>query len=83
MDVRPGEGNDTVQYNINAPVSVDGGSGFDKVVVLGTEFPDNFVITEQGVFGAGVNMRFENIEVLEVDGLKATTTSTCSARRSA
>mgnify|MGYP001046629053 CR=1 FL=1 len=31
MNVRPGEGNDTVQYNINAPVSVDGGSGFDGV----------------------------------------------------
>jgi hypothetical protein len=71
MNVRPGEGNDTVQYNINAPVSVDGGTGFDKVVVLGTEFADNFVITEDGVKGAGVNVRFENIEVLEVDGLES------------
>ncbi|HEY9237367.1 MAG TPA: hypothetical protein VIP10_00890, partial [Burkholderiaceae bacterium] len=70
MDVRPGEGNDTVQYNINAPVSVDGGTGFDKVVVLGTEFADNFVVTDQGVFGAGVNVRYQNIEVLEVDGLE-------------
>jgi Ca2+-binding RTX toxin-like protein len=71
MNVRPGEGNDTVQYNINAPVSVDGGAGFDKVVVLGTEFADNFVVTEDGVKGAGVNIRFENIEVLEVDGLES------------
>ena len=71
MNVKPGEGNDTVQYNINAPVSVDGGTGFDKVVILGTEFPDNFVITENGVFGAGVNVRFQNIEVLEVDGLES------------
>ena len=70
MNVKPGEGNDTVQYNINAPVSIDGGNGFDKVVVLGTEFPDNFVITKDGVSGAGVNVRFQNIEVLEVDGLE-------------
>ena len=70
MNVKPGDGNDTVQYNINAPVSIDGGNGFDKVVILGTEFPDNFVITKDGVSGAGVNVRFQNIEVLEVDGLE-------------
>ena len=52
-------------------MSVDGGTGFDKVVILGTEFPDNFVITENGVFGAGVNVRFQNVEVLEVDGLES------------
>ncbi|MCB1901934.1 MAG: hypothetical protein KDH16_21765, partial [Rhodocyclaceae bacterium] len=68
--VKTGEGEDTVQYNINAPVSVDGGAGFDKVVILGTEFPDNFVITKDGVYGAGINVRFENVEVLEVDGLE-------------
>ena len=37
-----------VSYNINAPVSIDGGNGFDKVVVLGTEFPDHIVITDKG-----------------------------------
>ncbi len=65
-----GGGDDEVQYNINAPVSVDGGSGFDKVVVLGTEFPDDFVISEKGIFGAGVNVRFTTVEVVEVDGLE-------------
>ncbi|MCB1998993.1 MAG: LEPR-XLL domain-containing protein, partial [Rhodoferax sp.] len=65
-----GEGNDFIQYNINAPVSIDGGTGFDKVVVLGTEFGDNFVITDQGVFGAGLNVSYANIELLEVDGLE-------------
>ena len=25
-------------YNVNAPVSIDGGTGFDKLVILGTEF---------------------------------------------
>ena len=65
-----GAGNDLIEYNINAPVSVDGGAGFDKVLVLGTEFGDSFVITDQGVFGAGLNVTYANIESLEVDGLE-------------
>ena len=28
-----GEGDDTIQYNVNAPVDLDGGAGFDKVIV--------------------------------------------------
>ncbi|HLL12666.1 MAG TPA: hypothetical protein VK570_16505, partial [Rubrivivax sp.] len=65
-----GAGNDFIQYSMNAPVSIDGGVGFDKVLVLGTEFGDNFVVTDQGVFGAGVSVTYANIEVLEVDGLE-------------
>ena len=38
------------QYNVNAPVSVDGGTGFDKLVVLGTEFADDIVITAKGIY---------------------------------
>ncbi|MCU0918723.1 MAG: hypothetical protein MUF16_00045, partial [Burkholderiaceae bacterium] len=68
--IRPGEGDDQVQYNVNAPVSIDGGSGFDKVVVLGTEFGDNIVITKDGIYGAGLTVRFANVEVVEVDGLE-------------
>ena len=70
LAIRGGEGADQISYNINAPVSIDGGNGFDKVVVLGTEFPDHIVITDSGVFGAGVNVRYVTIEVLEVDGLE-------------
>ena len=69
-DIRPGDGDDTIQYNINAPVSIDGGSGFDKVLVIGTEFPDNFIITEEGVFGAGLAVCFTNVEAVEVDSLE-------------
>ena len=65
-----GAGNDLIEYNINAPVSIDGGDGFDKVLVLGTEFGDNIVITDEGVFGAGLNVTYTTIEVLEVDGLE-------------
>ena len=68
--LKGGAGNDFIEYNINAPVSVDGGAGFDKLLVLGTEFGDNFVITDQGVFGAGLNVTYANVEVVEVDGLE-------------
>jgi hypothetical protein len=44
-----GDGDDYFEYNINAPVSIDGGPGFNTVVVVGTEGPDNFVITRDGV----------------------------------
>ena len=68
--IRGGEGSDQVSYNINAPVSVDGGNGFDKVVVLGTEFADHIVITDTAIYGAGLNVRFTTVEVVEVDGLE-------------
>ena len=44
-NILPGSGDDQIQYNINAPLSIDGGRGFDKVLILGTEFADNFVIS--------------------------------------
>src|SRR6185503_13291630 len=69
LDIRAGGGDDEVQYNVTAPVSVDGGTGFDKLVVLATEFADDIVITERGIFGAGLNVRAV-VEVIEVDGLE-------------
>ena len=69
-DIRTGAGNNQVEYNINAPVSVDGGPGFDKLVVLGTEFADHIVVTEKGIFGAGLTVTYQNIEVLEIDALE-------------
>ena len=38
--------------------------------MLGTEFADDFVITAGGIFGAGLNVRYANVEVIEVDGLE-------------
>ena len=60
--VAGGGGADTIQYTFNAPVDIDGGDGFDEVTVVGTEFSDDFVITEEGIFGAGLNIAFSNIE---------------------
>jgi hypothetical protein len=70
LDIRAGGGEDEVQYNVNAPVNVDGGTGFDKLVVLGTEFADDFVITDRAIYGAGLNVKYTTIEVLEIDGLE-------------
>jgi hypothetical protein len=69
-DIRAGGGQDEVRYNVNAPVSVDGGAGFDKMVILGTEFADDIVIRADGIFGAGLNVRYSTIEAIEVDGLE-------------
>jgi hypothetical protein len=70
LDIRAGGGEDEVSYNVNAPVSVDGGAGFDKLIVLGTEFADDFAITRKAIYGAGLNVRYTTIEVVEIDGLE-------------
>ena len=67
--VSGGAGDDHVEYNVNAPVGIDGGAGLDTVVVLGTEAGDAFVITKDGVIGAGVAVTFTNAERLDVNGL--------------
>ena len=69
-EVKGGDGDDAISYAINAPVSIDGGQGFDTVVILGTPFNDNFVVTRDGIFGAGLNVRFDNIEQAELDALE-------------
>ncbi|MCC9643317.1 hypothetical protein LOC71_13610 [Rhodopirellula sp. JC740] len=66
-DITGGAGADLVQYAVNAPVNIDGGDGFDTLTVIGTEFGDDFVITEDGVYGAGLTIDFTNIESLRVD----------------
>ena len=65
-----GLGDDHFEYNINAPVAIDGGAGVDTVVVIGTEQADNFVIQKDGVMGAGLNVHYVNVEKVEVDGLE-------------
>jgi hypothetical protein len=66
-DLSGGAGADLIMYAVNAPVNIDGGDGFDTVVIIGTEFGDDFVVTEDGVFGAGLTVSFVNIESLRVD----------------
>ncbi|MEA2274818.1 MAG: hypothetical protein QOI98_3526, partial [Solirubrobacteraceae bacterium] len=68
--VSGGEGDDHVEYNVNAPVDIDGGEGVDTMVVIGTEVGDQFVITRDSVQGAGLNVFFVAVERVEVDGME-------------
>ena len=38
--------------------------------MLGTEFADHIVITDKAIYGAGLNVRYTTVEVVEVDGLE-------------
>jgi Ca2+-binding RTX toxin-like protein len=67
-DLSGGAGADFIQYAVDAPVEINGGDGFDTVVIIGTEFGDDFVVTPTGVFGAGLSVNFINIELLQIDG---------------
>jgi Bacterial Ig-like domain/RTX calcium-binding nonapeptide repeat (4 copies) len=69
-DIRTGSGNNQVEYNMNAPVSVDGGTGFNKLVILGTEYADHIVVTAGAIYGAGLSVSYTNIQVLEIDALE-------------
>ena len=54
IGVKGGSGNDTIEYNVDAPVDIEGGTGFNTLVLLGTEANDTFVVTETGIFGGGL-----------------------------
>jgi Ca2+-binding RTX toxin-like protein len=68
--VNTGGGRDFVQYVANAPVSIDGGDGYDTVVVVGTEANDTFVITAQGIWGAGRFVAYIGVEKLVIEGME-------------
>ena len=59
-----------VHYTVNLPVDIQGGDGFDKTVAVATEFADHLVVTNGGVFGAGLTMVFGGVEVVEVDAME-------------
>ena len=66
-DVGTDEGDDVVYYTVNAPVTIDGGPGFDTLVAIGTEFPDTFVVTRDGIYGSGLYITFVGIESVELN----------------
>ena len=63
-NINGGQGADFVAFTVNAPVRIDGGDGFDTLTVIGTEFGDDFVVTDKGVFGAGLFIRGWLLQVL-------------------
>ena len=66
--INSGGGTNVVQYVVNAPVSIDGGTGFDTLVLVGTEADDVFVISKDGIWGAGRYITFVGVEKVDVDG---------------
>ncbi len=65
--VQGGSGINNIEYNVNAPVSIQGGRGYNSVVVVGTGTLDNFVITKDGVYGDGLFVQYTNVQKVEVD----------------
>ncbi|MBC2721360.1 MAG: hypothetical protein HGJ97_01595, partial [Desulfosporosinus sp.] len=68
-NITTGDGFNEVAYAINAPVNIDGGAGFNTLVVLLTEYNDHVVITEDKIYGAGLTVRYTSIQRIEVDGM--------------
>ena len=63
-----GTGSNRYDYLQNAPVFINGGTGIDTIVVVGTPIGDTFVVTDTYVAGAGRIVTFAAIEAVEVDG---------------
>ncbi|HVZ63437.1 MAG TPA: LEPR-XLL domain-containing protein, partial [Lacunisphaera sp.] len=65
-NVATGGGANHVEYALNAPVAIDGGSGFNTIIVIATEFSDSIVVTKDGVYGGGLFVNFTNIQRLVI-----------------
>ena len=63
-----GTGSNRYQYLQNAPVFINGGSGYDTLIIVGTPIDDTFIVTDTYIAGAGRLVNFTNIEAIEVDG---------------
>jgi hypothetical protein len=68
--VNGGGGDDVIEYNINAPVSIDGGAGVDTVVVVGTDSPTTSSSRWTASWAPGLNVEYSAIERLDVDGME-------------
>jgi len=74
-----GTGANLVVYNVNAQVNIDGGSGFDTVIVSGTSADDTFTITDHGITGPGLAITTRTSSRFASTRRKATTRSTFRA----
>ncbi|MCH5377973.1 MAG: hypothetical protein JJ992_28785, partial [Planctomycetes bacterium] len=62
-----GEGSNRYEHVQDAPVVINGGTGRDVTVIVGTAIEDTFVITENYVAGAGSITYYTDIEQIEID----------------
>ncbi|MFC1533492.1 hypothetical protein ACFL7M_09040, partial [Thermodesulfobacteriota bacterium] len=67
-NVNGGQGADFIEYTVNDLINIEGGDGFDTVFITGTEYGDDFIVTKDGVLGAGLPVSFHGVEQITVDG---------------
>ncbi len=63
-----GPGNNRYEYLQNAPVVINGGSGYNTLVIVGTPLGDTFIVGSNYVAGAGRLVNFKNIQAIEIAG---------------
>ncbi len=68
-NINGGQGADFISYTVNAPVNISGGDGLDTLTVVGTEYGEDFVVTEDGVYGGGLSISYDGIENLVLDAM--------------
>jgi Ca2+-binding RTX toxin-like protein len=73
-NINGGQGADFISYTVNAPVNISGGDGLDTLTVVGTEFGEDFVVTEDGIYGGGLAIRYDGIENLVLDAMSGNDT---------
>lgn len=49
-------------------VDVDGGTGKNRLTIVGTEAGDRYVIQDGAIFGGGLSIKFTNIAYLDAVG---------------
>ena len=60
-------------YIVNSLVDIDGGTGSNRLTIVGTEAGDRYVIQDGKIFGGGLTIKFTNIAFLD-----AAVSLTCS-----
>ena len=73
-NINGGQGADFISYTENAPVKIEGGDGLDTLTVMGTEFGDDFVVTGQGIYGAGRYVEYRGVEKVILDAMEGNDT---------
>ena len=63
-----GTGSNRYEYVQDAPVVINGGSGYDTIIIDGTPLDDTFIVTDNYIAGAGRLVTFTNIEAIEIEG---------------
>ena len=67
-------------YLVNSLVDIDGGTGNDRLTIVGTEFGDKYVVQDGKIFGGGLTIKFTNIQRLDV-GKSRLSGISCSFQR--